>query len=236
MSVLAFLYGICVLLIRSGTFTCVLWFGLAALFGLAAFSEKTHLLHRIPTPARITLHVVIACALLIFVCVEGLILSGFNATQKDHLDYVIVLGAQVRADGPSRVLQYRLDRALEYLEENPETICIVSGGQGPNELVTEADGMERYLMEKKLNAERILKENQSETTPENLRNSMQLFDADKASVGIVTNNFHMYRSLHLAKKSGVRDVCGIPAKSAPLYLPNNMLREFFGVLRDVILK
>ena len=65
-----------------------------------------------------------------FVIIEGCIISQMHAKADGNLDYIIVLGAQVRADGPSKVLKHRLNTAIDYLEKNPETICIVSGGQG----------------------------------------------------------------------------------------------------------
>lgn len=67
---------------------------------------------------------------------------------ETNLDYVIVLGTQIHESGPSIVLKYRLDAAVLYLNENPGTICIVSGGQGKNEPYSEAEGMAKYLIEK----------------------------------------------------------------------------------------
>lgn len=116
------------------------------------------------------------------------------------LDYIIVLGAQVRKDGPSPVLKYRLDKAVEYLNENPDTVCIVSGGQGSNEPWTEAEGMAQYLQEKGIDTARILTEDQSQTTEQNITNSKMLMK-EGASVGIVTNNFHVFRALQIAKST-----------------------------------
>lgn len=83
-----------------------------------------------------------------------------------NLDYVVVLGAQVRKSGPSKVLRYRLDTAINYLNENPGTICIVSGGKGPNEPVAEAQGMTNYLESYSIKKNRIIKEMKSKTTQE----------------------------------------------------------------------
>ena len=117
-------------------------------------------------------------------------------------------------DGPSPVLKYRLDKAVEYLNENPDTVCIVSGGQGSNEPWTEAEGMAQYLQEKGIDTARILTEDQSQTTEQNITNSKMLMK-EGASVGIVTNNFHVFRALQIAKKYGLSDVCGIAADSTP---------------------
>lgn len=176
----------------------------------------------------------IGTGMLIFIIVEGTILSGFFAKGKENLDYIIVLGAQVRENDPSYVLQMRLDAAYEYLENNPATIVIVSGGQGSNEPTTEAQGMYDYLVGRGIAPERILMEGASRNTSQNIRFSMELFDAENSSVGIVTNNFHVFRGVHLARAEGCMDVYGIAAGSHPGYLPNNMLREFFGVVKDFL--
>lgn len=170
----------------------------------------------------------------IFILVEMFILSGFFADGREDLDYIIVLGAQVRENGPSYVLQKRLDAAYAYMMDNPRTIAIVSGGRGSGEPVTEACCMRDYLVARGIEPERILLEENSKNTSENIRYSMALFDWENASVGIVSNNFHVFRGVHLARAAGCREACGIAAGSHPLYLPNNMLREFFGVVKDLL--
>ncbi len=69
-----------------------------------------------------------------------------NVTPVKNLDYIIVLGAQVKESGPSVILRYRLDRTVSYLKENDNTLVIVSGGQGANEKATEASVMKEYLV------------------------------------------------------------------------------------------
>ena len=159
---------------------------------------------------------------------------GFAAEGEDKLDYIIVLGAQMKADGPSRVLKMRLDKAYDYLMENPDTRVIVSGGQGSDEHVSEAQGMYDYLVEKGIDAERILREDQSRNTSQNIEFSSAFLDKENDSVGIVTNNFHIFRATHIAKKSGYRQVCGIAAPSELSMQGNNMLREFMGVMKDFL--
>ena len=149
------------------------------------------------------------------------------------LDYIIVLGAQVRESGPSAALKYRLDEAVEYLEDNPKTICIVSGGQGANEPYSEAEGMEQYLKKQGIDASRILLEDKSLNTEQNMEYSKALIK-DGASVGIITNDFHLFRAKQIARKYGLDNVCGIAAKSTPVYLPNNMLREFLAEIKFLL--
>ena len=123
----------------------------------------------------------------------------------------MVLGAQIHKTGPSVVLRYRLDTAREYLEDNDGTLCIVTGGQGYNEPYPEAIGMKEYLISHGVDEERILLETKSKNTKENLKNAKEMFDPDHDQVGIVTNNFHVFRALSLARKEGIRNCCGISA-------------------------
>ena len=135
--------------------------------------------------------------------------------------------------------KYRLDEAYEYLLDNPETICIVSGGQGRNESVTEGEGGKEYLISKGVEEGRIIAETRAMDTTENIANSFDIIgttggESDKQkSIGIVTNNFHVFRGIHLAKKLTEAEVYGIAAYTVPWYLPNNMIRECFGIIRDI---
>ena len=145
---------------------------------------------------------------------------------------MIVLGAQMKPDGPSRVLQYRLDAAYDYLVENPDTKVIVSGGQGSDEMISEAQGMYDYLAGRGIEKERIIREDRSVNTVQNLKYSAEFLDREQDSVCIVSNNFHMFRARRLAEKLGYQKVCGLAAKGDPVLMANNMLREFFGVMKD----
>lgn len=225
-ALLSVLYGIIICAAGSGTAFFAVWF----LIGAAFFLLPKIPPHRIPAAVK----VFAAAAVLFFVIIEMMIISGFSYRGKKGLDYIIVPGAQIYADGrPSRVLQYRLDKAYEYLQENPDTVCIVSGGKGFNEPFPEAEGMADYLYKKGISRTRVLTENTSENTGENIRNSAALMK-EGASAGIITNNFHVYRAVKLAERQKMNDVCGIAARSAPFYLPNNMLREFLSMVRFLI--
>lgn len=169
---------------------------------------------------------VAAIGIILFLNIEGLIVSGFFEKGEDNLDYIIVLGAQMKENGPSSTLKDRLDEAIDYLEDNPKTMVIVSGGKGSDEVISEAEGMKNYLVQNQIAEERILMENQSVNTNQNLKFSSEYINIEEDTVGIVTSNFHVYRSIKLAEKQGYREVCGIAAKSHKLLLPANMLREF----------
>lgn len=196
--------------------------------------ERGIVIPHLPLWLRRTAVVLFCMGCLLFLAVEGCIVSGFTAKGEAGLDYIIVLGAQMKANGPSKALRMRLDKAYDYLAENPHTVAIVSGGQGPDEHISEAQGMCDYLVGKGIAKERILLEDESRNTSQNIDFSSVFLDKEKDSVGIVTNNFHIFRATHIAKKSGYAQVCGIAAPSEFWMQGNNMLREFMGVMKDFL--
>lgn len=232
---LAYFIGI-ILFAGIGSNFYLIWGGLAAALLVLGFGKYTGLLERwIPVPLRRGTFICVLLGAALFIVVEAFIVSGFFKTGEPGLDYIIVLGAQVREDGPSRVLKMRLDKAYEYLVENEETKVIVSGGQGSNEPETEAACMKDYLVSKGIGADRILLEDRSTDTSENLSFSLELIEGEGKSVGIVSNNFHIFRSVKIAQKLGYHKVEGIAATADSALLPNNMFREFFGVMKDFLM-
>ena len=234
LGVLSCAYGVFILGANSGTRFYTVWFMIGAVCFLLSAAARNHWIRKLPKVVKgigLTVILVGAC---LFVFVESLIISRFDDRGEPDLDYLIVLGAQMRETGPSRVLKYRLDAACQYLTEHEGTLCIVTGGKGDNEIVTEAEGMRDYLTGRGIAESRILLEEQATDTSENIRFSSLLLDKEKDRVGIVTNDFHLFRGVSIAKKQGFRHVCGIAAGSTRAYLPNNMLREFLGVLKDFV--
>ncbi len=218
-----------------GTNFYFIWLGMGLLLtGWAVCMKRGILIPRLPIWVRRGTLILFGLGCLLFFFVEALILSGFSARGKEGLDYIIVLGAQMKAHGPSRILKMRLDTAYDYLMDNPDTVAIVSGAQGNDEHVSEAQGMYDYLVERGIEAERIIMEDKSRNTSQNINFSGAFLDKEADSVGIVTNNFHIFRATHIAKKSGYRQVCGIAAPSELMLQGNNMLREFMGVVKDFL--
>ena len=227
-------YGIIVRLAGSGTPFFLIWFALGVLCALLAVYTGKELWRFVPHSLRIAARIFAAAAFLLVIVTEGFVLTGFRKNVRPGAEYLIVLGAQVYADGPCRVLKYRLDEAYEYLTENPGCVCIVSGGKGWNEPETEAEIMKRYLEGRGISKERILKEDRSKSTLENMIFSAELLPRKEMPVGIVTNNFHIFRAVSIAKKQGLTGAFGIPAGTEALFQANNMFREFFGVMKDLI--
>lgn len=234
-AVLFAVYGILIAALNSGTYFFLIWFFLAAIFFLLGLSLRKNWLKRLRKSVKVTAVILTVVVLTGFIYCESKIVKGFALQGTPELDYIVVLGAQVQENGPSAVLRQRLDRAVAYLRENPQTKVIVSGGQGMNEPQSEAACMRDFLIEHEITHERIILEDQSRTTKENLENSKR-FITENASIGIVTNNFHLSRALLIAQDLNYENVTGIAAKSTALYLPNNILRECLALLNYYISK
>lgn len=234
---IAFLiYFLCVaFFVGHGTNFYFIWLILAVVvMTFAILLKRGFFISHFPLWIRRTFVILLCMGVMIFGIVEGFIISGFSMKGQPGADYVIVLGAQMKADGPSKALQYRLDEAIRYLNENPSSKVIVSGGQGSDEHISEAQGMYEYLVEKGIEKDRIIKEDKSVNTTQNLAFSAEYLDRERDSVAVVTNNFHVFRAVKIAEKAGYQNVCGIAAKGEPFLQINNMMREFFGVVKDFL--
>ena len=222
-----------------GGFTVsVLWVWLAAGLTITVLSlvDLWMWFHPI-RPIRIAVAVlrwlIIVCAVWFF-SVVGQVVSDMHYTCPVHADYLIVPGAKVYGDQPSDALLARIDLAWDYLSRNPDTVAILSGGQGSGENISEAECMRRVLISYGLSEDRIRLEDRSTTTAENMQFSYELYGDPDASVGIVSSNFHLYRSIRLAKKCGWTRVYGIPAPFRGILLPHYMAREFLTVTVDTL--
>lgn len=167
---------------------------------------------------------------IIFLGVEIQIVRAMRTKNPCVPEYLIVLGAQVRGTYITNSLRRRLDTACRVWKQHPEIKIIVSGGKGRGEDISEAEAMSGYLLQSGIKENKILKEDCSSSTRENLMFSKKLITDESSSVGIVTNDFHIYRSLFLARECGFQQVCGIPASTNRVLFMNYMVREFFAIL------
>lgn len=228
-------FGYQLFFVHTGSNFFVTWGAMAVGCGvLSFFLAHRSWVERIPKWLRWIFRLIFGLCVILFLIIEGLIVSEFNAVPDSGADVCIVLGAQMKESGPSDVLKRRLDKAIIYLQENPDTLVIVSGGQGSNEPVSEAQGMRDYLILKGIAPERIMMEDTSTSTWENLSYSSELIDKSSDSVVIVTNNFHVFRAVCTAKKQGYSMVQGLASSTHRSNLLNNMMREFFGVIKDFL--
>ena len=209
--------------------------GAAALFG-AAFLIRYGKSHPgfFPGWLRYAVAAVVIAGLILFFSICGRIIQGMTWKGDANLDYVVVLGAQVRKDVPSRALKKRLDEALSYAEKNPETILILSGGQGSGEDITEAQCMKEYLIAQGISEKRMVLEEKSTSTKENLAFSHELTGCADSPTGIISNNFHVYRAVKLAQKLGYTSPQGIAAESDPIMQVHYVVREVFALVKEMI--
>lgn len=199
---------------------------------LFAWMAKVRFVNRfLPRWLKVFSGIVIGAGLIFFIAIEAFIFSGFHQTPSREVEYLIVLGAHVRDGRPSNVLVKRLDAAYDYAVEHENVTIIVSGGQGSNETTTEAFAMAAYLEEKGIDRERIILEEKSTNTDENLSFSKEYVE-DGGRVAVVSNNFHIFRAVNLARHRGYKEPQGLAAKDDIRTTPANLLREFFGVLKD----
>ena len=149
---------------------------------------------------------------------------------------LVVLGCQVKDGRPSRMLKNRLDAALDYLEEHPGVPVVVSGGQGPDEAVSEAAAMADHLLERGVPGETIYREDRSTGTRENLEFSAGVIREEglPRAVVVVTDGFHQFRGQLYARRAGLSPVYGLPSGSPWGLAPGYWVREFAGIAAAVL--
>lgn len=228
-------YGLAMGVLYSARGFFLVWLVLGALLVGVGCAVRCGTWGQLPLLAR---RAAAALACLVLAGVAGmcaLIGTEAGARPPQGLDCLIVLGANLEPDGtPKRTLASRLDVAAAYLAENPGTRCIVSGGQGPDEPCTEASSMASYLERAGIDSDRITIEDRSTSTAENLRFSRELLGDASESVGVVTNDFHVFRALRIARRQGLSNACGVSAPTEALYLPQAYVRECAAVLKDAL--
>lgn len=149
---------------------------------------------------------------------------------------VVVLGCQVVGERPSRMLQGRLNCALEYLNAHPQSEVVCSGGRSPGDPMSEAAVMQKYLIEQGIAANRIFAEEHSRNTEENLFFSARIIAEHRLprSIAIATDGFHQLRAGVYAEKAGLSPA-SLPAFSAWGLIPSYWVRECFALVKAVSL-
>lgn len=260
-AVFALLYST-VVVYASGTGTSFLWFWpVTCVIALAAvvllFLVLTGRLPRLKT-AGICLCTVFWLCMVVFLSVEAVVFSAGRKAPEENAEYVIILGAQVRGEVPTLVLNARIKAAAEYLKEHPQAVAVASGGKGSGENISEAEAIRRGLLRLGISEERILLENRSTSTAENLRFSaevIQRYEKEKSDfqeetplcgtnastirfvskkVLLVTNDFHVFRAVKLAKNLGYTDVSGLGATEFFAVTIQYYVREFFAIGLEIL--
>ena len=226
-------------MVASGTMSFTIWLTAAAFFALCFYMAGDGRWSRLPKWLKTASYTLIGAGVLVFAVCQIAILSHFFDKGEKDLDYIIVLGAQMRDSGPSVIYRYRLEKACAYLEENEDTICITTGGVGANEHISEGEGGRDYLIALGIPEDRIIAETESLDTSANIENALEIIkEAEETDqnlkLGIVTNGFHVFRGVSIARKMTDAEISGIAAYMQFRFIPNNMVRECFGILRDLL--
>lgn len=215
-----------------------------AAIGYALFQPRIHqrctLLWQKGGGSRVMLLLAGVLAVLIFLTAmtETIFMVRYShrdPPKSDKPPVVVVLGCQVRNGAPSLLLSERIRTAYEYLSAHPECVCIVSGGQGPDESMSEAECMFRELTRMGIAPERIYPEDRSTTTRENLQFSKEIMERRKLgdTIILITNSWHEFRAHMIAESLDIP--CGTEGADTPLWLlPCNYLRELYGILYQIV--
>lgn len=166
----------------------------------------------------------------------GFMIHAANKRTTESDATVIVLGCQVRGDTPSRMLYDRMNAALEFLNENPDSVVIASGGQGPGENISEAQAISDYLIQNGIDKNRIYLEDKSTTTYENLHNAASIIKEENLSksVAIASDNFHQLRAQIFAKRNGL-DPSSCGCGTYPVVCAGYWTREVLAVVKALAL-
>ena len=186
--------------------------------------------------ARIIVTLACGGVVILMACMNIITTSGQSDWDRaEQAEYAILLGAGVQEDGsPSRIMGQRLAAALELMERNPDVTVVLSGGQGDNEPCTEASCMYKALVDMGAEESRLLLEEESETTRENILNSMAIIEArggtDKP-IALITSEFHQRRGAYIARSLGM-DTCAVSGHTDRwFYRVNYTLREVFAFVK-----
>lgn len=192
------------------------------------------LAHRFLPPILWKIILGLTCLGIVYFCiVEIPIIKNARTDPEPERPYLVVLGAAVYGERPSLTLVRRLEGALDYLNQYPDSVAIVSGGQGNGEDITEAQAMLDWLMQRGIPEARIIMEPKATSTQENLSYSFELIrergDEPDGNVAVVSSSYHLYRAKSMARLQGV-EAAGVAAPwGRTMVMLNYFIREAFGV-------
>lgn len=224
-----------------GTFTGLLFFGFLFIWGVFGKKLDPVIADFVSRRAGKTLACFLA-AVMVFAALTVtaetfcILRSVFNTPPSGDVT-LVVLGCKVNGTSPSLMLRERIDAASEFLKQNPEANCVLSGGQGEDEEISEAECMFNELVEDGISPERLFLEDMSTTTKENIEFSYNIIKEKNLNptVAVVTNEFHEYRSGLIANELGLK-CYSVPAKTAIWLLPTYFVREWYAIIYEVVFR
>lgn len=214
-----------------------------AIIGVLLFYNVMNLLReRFPKTTKVLRRIFTIClciGLLVCFVTECFIIEASFGDPEESCEYIVVLGAKVRHDGPSVSLQNRIDAAYAYLTAHPDVTAVLSGGQGPDEPMSEAQCIYNELVEMGIDANRLWIEDQATSTWANLQLSLALIEEKTGTrpekIGLLSSEYHLFRAGLQAKDCGV-DTVGIPARTSRFsQAVNHFMREIAGVWHYILL-
>lgn len=216
---------------------CICLIGVLLFYNLCDWTK-----HKFPKSTKVVKRVFtffLVLGLLVVGVTECLIIHASFGDKDETCQYMVVLGAKVRYDGPSVSLMDRIRAAADYMNAHPEVIAIVSGGQGPDEPMPEAQCMYEELVKLGIDPTRIWMEDKATSTWENLHFALDMIEEKTGQrpekIGLLSSEYHMFRAKMFAKECGVEAV-GIPARTSRLsQMINHFMREVAGVWHYIIL-
>lgn len=207
-------------------------------YGLLLYMEEKGI--KIAKILRITSHVLIACFIISLIIIESIIISNSKTTATDS-DCIFVLGCGLRGDELTLMGKARADSAIDYLRANPNCKAILCGGQGNGETITEAEALYKYIEKAGIESERLFKEERSTDTKQNIVYAKQIVEINGLNpptdkFAVVTNDFHLYRSVMISNKAGFENVEKInaPTPKLPFLRTCMYLREYFSLMLEFL--
>ncbi|WP_069201792.1 YdcF family protein [Bacillus niameyensis] len=176
---------------------------------------------------------IVIILIMIWIKTGNWMIAGQSPLANGDNKYAIILGAKVNGTVPSLSLQYRLESALDYAKQYPHVTFILSGGQGPDEDISEAEAMKQYLLEYGVSEDRLIIEDQSTSTYENISFSKKMLPESIRNITIITSDYHLARSKKIANDLDLEaDV--VPAKTPKVVEAKLKTRERLALLKTAI--
>ena len=216
---------------------CVLLIGICCFYALMPLAAPYH-----PVFTRWAIRIVSWClcfGIALCTVTELIVLRASKGSPQQDTPYLLVLGAKVNENGPSVSLWDRINAAYDYLSAHPDTVAVLSGGQGKDEPMSEAQCMYDHLTDMGISPDRLYMEDQATSTWQNFQYSLDLlentFGQRPTELGVVSSEYHLFRAGLFARAFGVEFI-GIPARTARFTQRiNYFMREVAGVWYYILL-
>jgi len=213
-----------------------IWLAAGAFFAIVTvfIKQLIYIFGRMHKVIKIICLSLIIIFALSFIIIESLVIANRRSNNYENADYVIILGAGLYRGGPTYTLWRRINSAIVYSRNNPDVKIIVSGGTGEGQRISEAEVMSRVLQNYGIDADRIIIEDKSTNTYENLSFSAEFIDDIEAKIVIASSEFHLFRAKITAKRLGYKNVGTLASWTPRILLPNSLIREYLAIVKTLM--